>query len=680
MTRILFGFAPRLHLNNAAEWFAFCGAPAPIVVLTFLLAVVPLWSLQDETVAAPDSAGVELNIAPPDSTAARDSLANLPPAIPLKTHGALLPTRPDAPYRSIAKEQTLTTMYDDMAELLYQSLPVWPLDLGFAGQNNSLSFFGGDRRDIGLMFNGRELNDPAFGSAHLGQFSPEFMEQAQIFVGSNAMILHDQAMGAAINIQEIRYNTDVPYTRLWYSQGGDGLLVFDGVYSRNLSRDWTMNIGWRSLGGDGTYENFEVDAWNVRFLVRWNVTGSLNISLSDNFTNHQTDVNGGVDVFNTVAIGDPLSAGVLFNNLDERAVRHDVTLTSSLLLNEDSTSIAQLSAYASEGEWALAQRRFGEDDETRISRFATRRYGLNGFVDQNFGPAAITVGGDMEYLEAESGPFTGSAAESRLAGYGLLNFSPGEALNFGGGMRITLQDGQAYVNVGGRIGGRLSRRWKLMADLSRGVRRPTPAEDATLDAEQHLLALLQAEWSDGSFSARLSGFFRRVDSPIEASYLLDADERITGVEHFNLESEQIAGVHAVGAMNLFGFSIEPFALLELSRTDGTSDAHFPAVYGGVSIEREFVFGRSRVKVGARTRGLTGFEGQRFDPLTWSDVPSPVESNPNSAGIDIYGYAYLGNAVVKAMFQNALGQTWYYVPVYPQQEMAFRLGVTWAFFD
>ncbi len=80
------------------------------------------------------------------------------------------------------------------------------------------------------------------------------------------------------------------------------------------------------------------------------------------------------------------------------------------------------------------------------------------------------------------------------------------------------------------------------------------------------------------------------------------------------------------------------------------------------------------------RGLTSFRGQQYNPLTWSYFPVAEESGVRGNGLDLVASATLGNAFIRASYNNLFGQTYYFVPFYPEESNVFRLSVSWAFLD
>ncbi len=651
-----------------------------VLLLLLVMCSLRLTAFQPGDTLRPKDARPDSTLPTRDSLALADSLEAEFLPTPLPYHGSLQMKGREADV-VIDKRQLYGELYDGLFDILTQHSNSYPLSLGFTGQNNQLSYYGAAARDVQLNFNGRSLADPGYGAVNIEQYPPEFAERIELLFGSRAVIMEDNAAGALINLQEIRYNSKYPYTRIWYIQGGGDLIGSDGVFSQNVARGWNVTLGWRRLSADGQYRNNALDSWNVRALLRWNISERFNISLSDVFTNHQIDVNGGIDLSRSSDIGSSINAVPLFSNIDERVIRHDLTLTASGLLAADSSSGFTVSAYASNADWIFTERRFDGGSDNRVSEWGSHLLGLSGRFDQSFGGVNFLAGGTIEQRGAGANPWAAAEEGARLAGYGLLELAPAPTLKVSGGLRTALIREKLHLNTGARLNYSLGKAWRGMIDISQSVRLPSRSEGAELSSEDHLLGIAGIALETDEFALEVEAFARLVDNPILTDTLRNETGRIVASPAINGNSRRTLGAHLHASFSVLDFSIRPFAQLHfVSESDDASDERFPLIYGGIEVQREFAFGASRLRVGARVRGLSDFRGEQFIPYNWSYISSSVQSGARSTGIDLMATALLGNASVRFMFENVLSQTYYFVPIYPELDGNLRLSVAWTFLD
>ncbi len=621
-----------------------------------------------------------------DSMAVADTLKQviaLDTVLPLHTHGRVLLTV-EPPATVVTKHDIRLWDYNGLYELIERSTHTYPLSLGQAGGMNHVSFYGADPRAVAVGYNGRSLADPALGFYNLEQFPVEALERISVMTGTYAAILADNASGAYVNLEEIRYNTSRPYTRIWYHQGGYKHIASDGVFSQNVDKRLNVTLGFRRQSARGRYENSFFDAWNLRGVVRWNASDYTNISLSEIFTSHFTETNGGVDWNASAEPGNELTADVEYPALEERVYRHDLTLTASSYLAQDSSTSVSGSAYYSHALWEKDRTRalwLSPADTSNLVSFVTRRVGITGQFEQHFYALLLVAGGKIEQLVNDRTVYFADNRDIESSAFGLITLFPHSAVKLSAGVRARFAEEKVHMSAGLRAETDVNEHTRLWADFSRSVRTPSVVEGTDLQSEDHVLALVGLGWKVGKHSTDLTVFYRSTQHAVVAAPALAT----TGTVINTVFANAVGAVNTMGAILSYEGRISSFvASAFLDATYRTAAGErvqtFPLLYGGLTVMYEYAVGRSALRAGVRVRGLTSFAGNRYVPLTWSYIPVQEESGAKGNGLDLLASATLGNAAIRLSFNNVLGQTYYYVPFYPQEEGAFRLSVSWAFLD
>jgi hypothetical protein len=602
--------------------------------------------------------------------------------IALPAHGRLLLTR-ELPGTTISKMDMQLVEYDGLFELLEEFTHVYPLSLGSPGQFNHLSFYGAMPQSVGFTYNGRPLADPVSGTFNPEHFPVEAAERVEVLTGTYAIALEDNTAGALVNLQEIRYDTRRPFTRIWYHQGGYGHTASDGVFSQNVAEGLNITAGFRRQSSTGRYENSRIDTWNIRGAIRWNLSDYTNISLSEIFTSHYNETNGGVDAELTPSIGNERTAEVLYPEADERVYRHDVTLTLTSYLSEDSTTAFSGVAYYSHALWEkdrVEALRTGTSDTSNLVPFVNRRLGVTGKLEQRFQALQLTAGGKLEQMTNERTVYFPNNTDIGASAFGLVTLFPHEVVQITGGLRARFADEAVYISAGARADIQLNERLSLSGDLSRSVRTVSVLEGSNLLNEEHLLALGGLHWKEGRHSADVTAFYRSVRNPVQAFPVVNSAGTIVGATYGNGEPINTFGAIVSYTGRVGSFVGTAFANLSRSNSAGRNIEQFPLMYGGLTVMYEYMVGRSALRGGVRLRGLTSFRGQQYNPLTWSYFSVAQESDVRGNGLDLVASATLGNAFIRASFNNLFGETYYFVPFYPEEANVFRLSVSWAFLD
>lgn len=683
---------PVMKLSTAYTWFVFavrnssiaggffflftylwlCATPARATVL---VPIVAADSVQHVPVVA-DTTKAVIATADTVQRVAMDTIRPLPRHGQMLAVGSLSST-------SISKEALQRREYRGLADVLEQLTGVYPLSLGSAGQMNHLSFYGAMPRGVGVSYNGRPLGDPANGLFNPEQFPVEAVERVEVFTGTRAVVLGDNTVGALVNLQEVRYDTRRPFTRIWYHQGGYKHLASDGVFSQNIANGVNATVGFRRQSAKGRYENAALDAWNVRGTVRWNVNKRMNVSISDIFTNHYTGTNGGVDIASSPAIGNQRTAQVQYTLLNERVYRHDLTLAMTSYFADDSSSALSGAAYFSHALWKRGRSPelfLSPDDRGDRFSFITRRMGITGKWEQQLNTLRFVAGGLFEQISNERTPYFTDSKTAAAAAFGLVTFTPVTDVAFTSGMRFRAEGENTAFSIGVRIGVQISEQMNLWSDISRSSRLPSVVEGANLLAEDHVLLLGGGTWREGTHKVEATAFYRTVENPIEAVPVSTTTGTVLTTTFASGKPMQTVGavVQYEGRMgNIIGTA---FAHGAYAVSEGVRIATMPLLYAGFTAMYEYPVGRSTLLGGIRVRGLTAFRGMQYNPITWSYIPVQEESSIRGNGVDILVTAIVGNAFIRASYNNVFGETYYVVPFYPQDDGVFRLSVSWSFLD
>ncbi len=603
---------------------------------------------------------------------------------PLEMHGSIL-QRDERVERVLDRHDIQERFYMSFDDLLQGTLPAFFLNQGYYGLDNNFSVLGGSVRDNALLYDGRPMNDLVSGCYSPNMYPAEFMQRAEILLGSEAVVLADAASGMAMNIQEPRYNTKNPYTRLWYAEGANGYISSDGVFSQNIAPNWNMTVGYRREAGDGRYINQAVDSWNLRALLRWNVSSLTNISMTELFTNRSIGTNGGVDTAGTASIDNELTAFVFNPLLNQRTIRHDLSLNLSSLFASDSSSSLHVRAYYSHVLWHMGRDLIdllsSADSSLGIDQRSVRT-GLSASFEQdlqNF--LHLNVGGEAELQSADSTEYSASFSHGHLAGFGRARLSLGQHLDLSGGARVQIDGSIATLSLGARLDVRLNDRWQFRADASQSARAPSDVEGFGLNQEHHSLLYSSLTYADSSVKLEGMAFTRYVTNPIVASPVWDASGTTIITTRFtNADSRLCAGINLIGSWQGGPWRAEMNMQVNTTQLNGAADKSLPLLNAGVQLLYEHHVGSSVLWVGAATQAHTPFDGQSYVPQTWAYIPALVSQSSVFGGLDVLAGLHIGDAVVKLNYRNILSNSYSTLSTFPTVVRNLSISLAWTFFD
>jgi hypothetical protein len=602
--------------------------------------------------------------------------------IPLYKHGSMFMTGGQY-YKKITKKDLLWEDYFGLYDVLANNLPAYPLYQGAYYLYNQLSMFGTGHRSFAFRFNNRPINDANFGAFNIDMFPTEFMESAEILLGSDAVIFSNNSTGALINIQEVRYNAATPYTKLWLSQAGATMITSDGIFSQNVLPNVNVTVGFRAITSKGDFDNQWVDSWNLRGIVRWNLSSLTNISLSETFYNHAMGTNGGVNPETSLNMYNPREADVLYDSFNDRLIRHDVNLTLSSYLAEDSTSAISLTGFFTYADYY--QRVPGivlETDSIMHNDVLSNQMGVTGKYEQEISDfLSLKVGGDLLFSVVDKALFNDEMKGLSLGGFGHIAFHPVNNLIISGGIRISSQLERFYNSLGGKIQYFYNPESSIFGDISFSQRVPSPAEGLNLRNENHFLILGGAKLKKNVSELEGSIFLRNVTNPITAETVTDADGNIINTVSVQKEALTATGLGLTFSSLLFD-NLHYLLSGNLTFDNWATVAGFsnPRLNGRFKIYYRIALGRSEVRFGVDMNAVYQKSWLRFFPQ--HRQYTLIEDNPLSqfGGINIFAHAKLGNAYVKLNLRNILSNEYYFVAYYPKSNLYFNLTVNWAFLD
>lgn len=620
-----------------------------------------------------------------DSVPKKDSTVLLTLYRPLAYHGSLYLLQ-DSNHVSFEKQQIQFLNYTSLTDIVENYLPVFTLSQGYYGMMSGYSVFGGTSRDNALFFNGHNTSEILTGISHMEQMPVEFMEGAEVLTGVDAVILAGSVSGVAVNVREVRFNTKNPFTRIWYTQGGYGFGGSNGIFSQNVSANMNATIGYRRLGADGRFLNQWLDAWNVYGLFRWNVNDKTSISYSHIFTNYATGLNGGVNPQLSTDINDEVTAAIQYPDLSERMFKHCGTLLLTSSLANDSTSLISASVF---GENTILNKErasllaLNENDSSREVSFRNYKIGSTIRYDQQlFHGLLLRAGGSLEFRSITPTQYNQEFNGVAILGFGSIHYAINDNLSVRSGIRyLSIGKTVAVPSIGGAV--EFSNNGlTISVDASQSDRLPTMIEGANLLSEHHTLGIAKiAVKFNATTNVALNAFVRYVANPIVAKVVLaDTTTTVINTTFNNDINKQVFGGIITASTRTDNFVIQGNIQTSIQYLNNVKAQLYPSLFTSIQTRYEYNIGNSLLFVGLSVQAHTQFVGERFIAINWSYVQSDENQPAAYNGIDINAGAKLGNAFIKATFQNILSSTYTTLSTFPQNDRNIRLSVAWSFFD
>ncbi|MBX3042538.1 MAG: hypothetical protein KIT33_00425 [Candidatus Kapabacteria bacterium] len=623
------------------------------------------------------------NVTPSDSVKTQripDSLLSLP----LYNHGKFLSGKYNK-FRNINKRDIQLINYTGLNDIISHFTPFYSQDMGSYSTYNSFFALGAPSRSISWGFNGRNINDIEIGSLNPEQFPTEFFENIEIFTGADAVVFGDNAASVFVNIQEIRYNSALPFTRIWFGNSGFGYLGADGIFSQNVMPNVNFTFGFRSYNSNGAFTNTWGDNWNARVILRWNPDNLTSISFTENFSNLGSGTSGGNNPEISNSVFDEIGAIPVFSGLNERLFRHDLSITATRNFDTNTTNTAVLNFYISSirrDRSSGSDLNFGLSDTTsQVYKTTSNFFGTEGRYEiAPVDAISLRFGGSAEVDLIERTYYHDEFNGVSTAGFAHSTIIFSDDFDINGGVRFFSKFGNVGLAYGVKQNLNIAKNLKLTADLSYSDRLPYPVEGLSLKSEQHLALAGEMIYRLNEHAQLITGaYLRSIFSPIMAEFNPLTDD-FNYINHFNGSSITRTGLYLDFSGDILkNLSMRLHGLLQYSIDDAGNQIYdLPIITTSGRLFYTYKPGKSMLRVGVETGLLTDFRGDYFYPVTRSFYPGNHDSGIMLTGITAFLEVKLGDAFVKVQYENILSQNYYYVAVNPMFTGNLRLTANWTF--
>lgn len=601
--------------------------------------------------------------------------------LPMHVHGA--PPISTIPLKKITKYDIQLINALNTADIISSSSPFMTKHLGDKGLFSSISILGSQIHNVQASINGVPLNDCTYGTMNLENISIESLQSLTIMSGTDAAIFGGSS-GVFIYGQLNQYSSEKPYTRMQYQQAGYDYIASEGLFSQNISQNSNVFFGFRRQSSSSRFLNAGFDQWNLRAGFRYHPSQSTSVSITELFTNHGVNDNGGLSSYSS--FNDPLTAQVLIVDMNRRQFRHDIIGTITYLPHPDTSLLYTSSIYISTANWEInhGSLRTLYSDTSLFQHINNVHSGIESRAEYVLNPyIRSTVGLGLSY---QYNTFTSSISDySGINGHSYLHFlyTPTDKLSIASGCRVQkMRD--TYIFFSGIKSFYSFSHITAGIDLSISSRIPSLIDNiSNYQIEKHTLIYAPLSYHAKDITIKVSPFIRIIQNPFIAKSVYDSNRVYLLGDRMNQQNSLIHSGFMANMLVNIGHKITVQAQVHYqnSTLDDSTIYENPSLYIVCNGEYKQLLGNSEILGGCTISGIASSSGSRYIPQTMNmSYESNMVQTMGWNGVEIYASAKLGNARVRASVLNLFNATMMEYAGYPIQDNAFRFSVAWSFND
>lgn len=587
--------------------------------------------------------------------------------------------------------------YRFTADLLSLSPGMFMREFGSPGLIPDITIDGLGAHEIAFLYDGIELNDPLFGIFNPYLIPTESLERIEYITGSEASLYGLNSTDAAIDILTKSKKAIHAYSRLRYSESGNGYSLIDGMVSQDIIRGLNITAGAQHTTYGPGFPNTGYDAWNGRFKIRYNINKTVNLFFSELFNQTQLGLNGGVNDTTPVSLRfDQLQSTVNNPTANEKTTRHDLQLGAAMHLFPDSTAVTTVTLYLSS-----SLRQFidpGDPLTFDAIPFEQDQWsqwmGIKADHFFSVGNQTLNFGAEIQSQRELVTPAVDEHRRTLADVYGKasLQATPFLVLTPYGRLERYIGQNELSYGVDGSIP--IEHSFSIFAGYSRSFRFPTFEERYGLDTilssslsdesiERHHVVEAGFQGNQGrNFFFKFTGFYHTIFNMITIAPQTAPGSTVP-YQFIQNDKEIVQGFSGTVGLRWSSFYAEGTGeyLDRINHDDETPILPKWNATGGIYYWDTLFNNHLNLKVGIRGKFFTDYTGEEFNQQSLEYLPGGQSYPVTTTGtLDFVLIAHLGTAYIHFIAENLADQQYVMTSFYPMPGREFRFGVSWEFTD
>ena len=588
------------------------------------------------------------------------------------------------------------------------------LDLGLPSNFYDFSLFQADNRSTSFLINNYELNDPLTNIIDLRDLRFDEFESIEIIFPTRSFLLSRYNNPATIVFNEWKRYSPIPYSRIKYIEAPYDNLFFDGMFNVNLTKKINFEFGITKHNAFGRFINSEKDLWAGKLKSTYYLSNQLNFNLTYRYSKSLTRFNEGINLNNPLLAPEEPVENILYDNQRALVINDDAyhkwtnhRINFQTLFKLSDFSLTQMDFYFNQSLREFRDNEHKADSLRVFKNYWSKVFGfeLKENANFSFNQLELQLRFEKSLIESPVNNFTFlKKIDYQLMGYAFYELNLFERIKPSFYVKYTginkIED--IFFSYGTDLTFKISNKVNFILGYS--------DFDQILSYDEKLFSAITGLKNIRTriFSGRFSYSTDNLKFNLESYY---REAKVPSFVYSDYRSIEYNGsiIKPYPELEkLFGgkFDVQ-YSFLKVNSTfsvlfndriqnfNGTTfhriiqprfQSRFEVYY------RDLLFKSSLDLIaGFRVNIFSSFSARSFSPSnlyfvdvrTYNDTLFNFASIriPSNFTIDLFASGRVKeNAIVYISIENLLDRKFYLVPYYPANDIQFRFGIAWEFYD
>ncbi|MGB9663727.1 MAG: putative porin [Ignavibacteria bacterium] len=585
------------------------------------------------------------------------------------------------------------------------------LDLGLPSNFYNLYLFQSDNRSTSFLINDIEINDPLTNLIDLRDLRFDEFESIEIIFPTRSFLFSRFNSPTSIRFNEWKRYSPIPYSRVKYIEAPYDNLFFDGMFNVNLTKKINFEFGITKHNALGRFLNSEKDLWAGKLKSTFYLSNKMNFNLSYRYSKSLVRFNEGINLNNPLLAPNEPVENILYDNQRALVINDDAyhkwtinRVNFQTLIKPNDFSITELNLYFNQSLREFRDNERKADSLKTFQNHWSKVFGSELKENLNFLFNQIELQLKFERIIIESPFFFKKLIDDQLSGYTFYRLNLLEKIKPSFYVKlVSLDESNKHLfSYGADLDFKVSEKINLIFGYSNFTsilsydERYFNSFNLTDFEFRNKLFSTKLNYSSENLKLNLESFFRDIktfSTPI--SYY--SIEQNSNILNYYFSSEKLYGGkfdldYSFWKLNssisfIYNDRIQNFNNSSFHRINQPRfQTRFEIYY------RDLLFKSSLDLIaGFRVNAFSSFSARSFsssklvfvDSRNYNDTLFNFASIkiPANFTIDLFASGRIKEtAIVYLSIENLLDRKFYLTPYYPANDIQFRFGLIWEFYD